>query len=119
MTVVLGSILANGTVTPSVVGDKLSIITKLTFSGEYKTGGDITLGEEIKKLLEEIGRGTIEWVDVTGSPGYVFSYNYETAKLQVFRTGTALKGVLEELPEAEYPALIRTGSQPHLFCIGR
>lgn len=120
MTVVLGSI--SGVVTtpsPSVIGDKLCILCSLTFSSTYKTGGDTTLATEIETILKETGRGSIDWVKVDGCPGYVFTYNYETSKLQLFRTGAAVKGVLEELPEEEYPALVRTGSKPRLFAIGR
>lgn len=118
MTVVLGPINPNGVVTTSVLGDKLCVLTNITFKGEYKTGGDSSLAPLLESLFKENGRGTIEWVEVQGSPGYMFMWNPETSKLQTIWSGKE-SAVLKELTEAEYPALIRTGSKPRLFALGR
>jgi hypothetical protein len=106
MTVVLAEI-NNEPVVPHCDGDDWSIQCGLTLSSTYKTGGDTTFKEEVEKVLKELGAGTIIFVCVNGAPGYVIQYNYKTGKLQVFRTGAAVKGVLEELPEEEYPAALR------------
>jgi hypothetical protein len=117
MTVVVGPIVSTGTVRPHVLGDRQSFIENLTFSGTYKTGGDETFKTAIEALLKQQGEGTILWVEVDGTPGYKYTYNYETGKLQVFESG-ASGAVMKELAEAEYPALIRTGSKPRAFVLG-
>lgn len=118
MTVVLGAVVANGTVVPKVWGDSLVVNSTITFSGTYKTGGDAGLAAILEELFKEIGRGSIDWVEVDGGVGYVFKWNYETNKLQLFRTGAAVKGVLEENPEEAYPAAI-TGAKLRLLAVGR
>jgi hypothetical protein len=106
MTVVLTEI-GNQPVTPHSDGDDWEIRCGITLSSTYKTGGDTTFKEAVEAVLKQLGTGTIGFVIINGAPGYVIQYNYKTGKLQVFRTGAALKGVLEELPEEEYPAALR------------
>lgn len=118
MTVVLSAALPNGVVAPSIMGDKVTVLSNITFSGTYKTGGDASLAPLLEAIISEIGRGTLEWVSVEGAPGYIFKWNFETMKLQLFRTGAAVKGPLEELPEEAYPAAI-TGAKWRVFVIGR
>lgn len=118
MTVVLASI-ENQPVTPHSDGDDWEIRSGITLSGTYKTGGDTTLKEEVEKVLKQLGVGAIDFCQINGAPGYVLQYNYKTGKLQVFRTGAAVKGVLEELPEEEYPALLREVGLLRMFIAGR
>lgn len=117
MTVVLKPVSPNGVVVPTVFGDKLVLIEALVFSSTYKTGGDTALAKEIEIIFKENGGGLIRWIQVSGVPGYLFIYNYETNKLQVYQSGKE-SAILKELPEAEYPAAIREG-KPRLFAIGR
>jgi hypothetical protein len=118
MTIVLSALGEEGVIKPHVYGDKYAFTTAVTFSSTYKTGGDATLGEELKKLLAQLGSGIIDEVDITGdTKGYNLVYNYETNKLVVYRTGAAVKGAFEELPEEAYPAAI-TGAKVRVTCIG-
>lgn len=118
MTVVLAE-LNNQPVVPHCDGDDWEIVCGLTFSSTYKTGGDTTFQVAIEAILKELGTGTINYVSISGAPGYVLQYNYKTGKLQVFRTGAAVKGVLEELPEEEYPALLREAGLIRCQVVGR
>lgn len=106
-------------VVPHSDGDDWEIRCGLTATSTYKTGGDTTFKEEVEKILKQLGIGVIDFVIVNGVPGYVFTYNYKTGKLQVFRTGAAVKGVLEELPEEEYPAAIREVGALRALVMGR
>lgn len=118
MTVVLTPIEGNPVV-PHTDGDDWEIRCGVTLSAVYKTGGDTTLKEAIEAILKQTGVGVIDFCQVNGAPGYVVQYNYKTGKLQVFRTGAAVKGVLEELPEEEYPALLREVGLLRLLIAGR
>jgi hypothetical protein len=107
MTAVLEEIGGAGPVVPHSGGDFWEVRAALKLSGTYKTGGDITLSEVLETKLKEVGTGIIEWVDVQGKTGgYVLQYDYTNKKLMVFRTGGALKGALEQLPEEAYPAAL-------------
>lgn len=122
MTVVLQTTVPNSNdpvVVHSGPGDFWFLIGQLTFSGNYSANGEAALAEEIKNILKQLGTGTILWLDVQGdTAGFVFAYNYTTEKLQIYRTGTALKGKLEELPAGALPAEI-TGAKVRVFAIGR
>lgn len=118
MTVVLAEV-ANEPVVPHSDGDDWEIRCGLTLSSTYKTGGDTTFKEAVEAVLKEVGTGVINFVTINGAPGYVVQYNYKTGKLQVFRTGAAVKGVLEELPEEEYPALLREAGLLRVLIAGR
>jgi len=117
MAIALEPNVSNGVVVPEVIGNRLSVICFLKFSGEYKTGGDSSLAKTLEAYFKEIGKGTITWVQVTGTPGYIYMYNFETSKLQVFDSGKE-KEALAELKEEEYPKKIRTESKPKLFAVG-
>lgn len=118
MTVVLAAI-ENQPVTPHSDGDDWEIRCGITLSSTYKTGGDTTLKTELEVILKQLGVGVIDFCQINGAPGYVLQYNYKTGKLQVFRTGAAVKGVLEELPEEEYPALLREAGLLRMLVMGR
>lgn len=117
MTVVLTEI-RNQPVVPHSDGDDWEIRCGITLSALYKTGGDTTLKEALEAILKTQGTGNIDFVQINGAPGYVVQYNYKTGKMQVFRTGAAVKGVLEELPEEEYPALLREVGLLRLIAAG-
>lgn len=119
MTVVLNPAMSNGVVAPIVLGNHFAVTCKVTLSGVYKTGGDVSLLALIEAIFLQEGRGTIDWIDVKGVPGYLIQWNPETKKLQVFRTGAAVKGVFEELPEEEYPAALRGEGKLNMLAIGR
>lgn len=119
MTVVLTPLAKNETVTPHSDGDDWEIRCGITVSSTYKTGGDTTFKKEIEAVLKQLGTGIINFVMVNGCPGYLLQYNYKTEKLQVFRTGAALKGVLEELPEEEYPAALREAGILRAIVLGK
>lgn len=114
---VMSSVSTGGVVRSHVEGDKQEIIEALTFSGTYKTGGEISIAENIEGLLKQFGQGIIQWVQVTGVPGYLFIFNYATSKLQVIDTGASSGAAFSELAEGEYPAAIREG-KPRIFAIG-
>lgn len=118
MTIVLAEV-EGDPIEPHSTGDAYQIRCGITLSSTYKTGGDITISEALETQLKQIGAGTIVWLDVQGdAKGYIFSYNYATKKLLVYRTGAAVKGALEELPEEAYPAAI-TGAKLRVLCIGK
>lgn len=117
MTIVLAEV-NNNPVVPHASGDTWRLTCGVTLSGTYKTGGDITLAEAIEKILGEQGTGVITWLDIQGDTGgFVLQFNYATGKLKVYRTGTALKGKFEELPEEAYPAEL-TGAKLRIFAMG-
>src|SRR5438445_1012791 len=100
-------------------GDLWFVLGELKFSGNYAAGGEIKLSEEIESALKQVGTGKILWLDVQGdAKGFIFAFNYETGKLQIYQTGAALKGKLEELPAGALPAEI-TGAKVRVFAIGR
>jgi uncharacterized protein YigE (DUF2233 family) len=117
MTVVLATIQSNEPVEPKIFGDTQVIISGLTFSGTYKTGGDSSLLPLLESLWKQQGVGIIEWVQVSGIPGFVFIYNYATNKLQVYESGKEGEA-FKELAEAEYPAAIREAGKARLFAMG-
>lgn len=108
----------NEPVVPHSDGDDWEIRCGLTFSGEYKTGGDSTFKEVVEAVLKELGTGIINFVIINGVPGYFIQYNYKTGKLQVFWSG-ASGAVLKELTEAEYPAAIREAGIVRALIAGR
>lgn len=114
MTVAIGLLQANEPISPKVIGDTQMVLCELDLTGVYKTGGDASLLPLLESLFKQVGLGVVEWVMVSGIPGYVFMWNSETNKLQVFE-GAA--GLLKELAEAEYPAAIRTGDA-RMFALG-
>lgn len=118
MTVVLAE-LSNQPVTPHSDGDDWEIRCGLLFSGVYKTGGDESLKAALESVLKELGVGAIDFVVINGYPGYLIYYNYATGKMQVFDTGSASGEPLKELPEAEYPAVLREANKGRIFCAGR
>lgn len=117
MTVVLSAITANRPVTANVQGTYLEILENIKLSGEYKTGGDSSLLPILEAYFKQEGNGEVRWVNVSGVPGYVFIWNYETSKLQVFESGKEAKP-LKEIAEAEYPEAIRNATI-RMFAIGK
>jgi hypothetical protein len=117
MTVAISAVLSNKPVTAGVEGTFLEMIENIKLSGEYKTGGDSSLTAILEAYFKQEGVGEIRWVNVSGVPGYVFVWNYETNKLQVFESGKEKKP-LSELPEAEYPEAIRNATV-RMYAIGK
>lgn len=117
MTMTLGAITSNGVVRPHVQGDLISFIETAVFTGEYKTGGDTSVVKLLEQILSQNGTGVVMWVQVSGVPGFIFIYNYETNKLQVFDSGKEGEA-FKELPEGEYPAAIRN-SKPRVYVLGK
>lgn len=113
MTVVLGPILPNGVVVPSALGDKWSILSGVTFSSTYKTGGDASFAEQVEAILKEVGRGSIDFVQVDGPITHYPKYDYVNNKLQWIVAATGV-----ELAEAAYPAGI-TGRTTRAYVLGR
>lgn len=118
MTVVLAE-MNNEPVVPHSDGDDWEIRCGITLSAVYKTGGDTSFKEAVESVLKQLGTGIINFVTINGAPGFLIQYNYKTGKLQVFRTGTALKEPFEELPEAEYPAALREAGLIRALIAGR
>jgi len=118
MTVVLEPLAEEGVLRPHATGDKWTIAGRLKFSGNYTAGGETGLLGEIEAILRQLGVNAIDYVDVSGNTeGYVLNWNYSNGKLQIYQTGAALKGKLEELPAGALPAGV-TGAAVRLFCIG-
>jgi len=118
MTVVLGSITNPAvSVVPRVYGTDLAVLSTVTFSGNYATGGDLTLTPLLESLFKLTGRGTVEWVQVGGVPGYLVTYNYETGGLQVFESA-ASGAAFKEFTAGAYAGAI-TGAKARLFALGR
>lgn len=116
MSIVISSI-ENQPVVPHSDGDNWEVIGEVVFSGNYTTGGDSTLAGAIEAVLKQVGQGIIQWVQVTGVPGFLFTYNFSTKKLQVFDTGASSGAAFGELAEGAYPAGI-TGAKGRVYAMG-
>lgn len=117
MSIALKGQFSNAPVNTEVEGKHLELFSILVFTGEYKKGGDASLAKTLEAYFKQTGRGTIDWVQVSGVPGFIFIYNYETSKLQVFESGKEGE-TFKELAEGEYPKVIRTESVAKMFAVG-
>lgn len=102
------------------VGDRYVLIGTIALSGNYAVGGDAL---SFVARFAQTGLGEVDFVEVHPIAGYLFEYDYDDAKLQVFQqTDPAAAGganiPLVELAAAAYPAAL-TGATPRVLVWGR